>query len=223
MTESGRVADQLRRFILTGQLAARTALRQEAVAKSMGVSRLPVRDALAILHGEGLVVSTAHEGAVVAPLSRDAAAEAFELRVALEPLALRRTFAGLSNADLGRAEDAVEQGRHALTDLAYAEANWLFHASLYRNERRPFLFATLRSAHLSASRYQIMGASTRLRRAESEREHLDLLAACRARDLATALDILGRHLATASRAALAELDASQSHLGGRNGSPEQHS
>ena len=213
MTDGNKVADQLRRSILIGELAGGALLRQEHLARSLGVSRIPVRDALATLQKEGLVSVTAHDGATVAPLSLEAAAEAFEMRLALEPLALRAAFDGLSNADLGSADDAIDRARTASSDYDRAEANWLFHSSLYRTTRRPFLLDTLRSVHRNASRYQIMGASTRLRSEASEREHQALLEACRARDLPKANCILENHLRAASDALLAHLRSILDHNG----------
>ena len=205
MIDGTRVADELRRNILTGALAGGAPLRQEHLARTLGVSRIPVRDALSLLQREGLVVAAPHEGASVAPTSLASAAEIFEMRLALEPLALRASIEELSNADLGSAEDALAQMRVATGEYDLAQANWLFHSSLYRKAKRPLLLATLDAVHQNASRYQIMGASTRLRFDRSEHEHQALLSACRARDLRGAVDILEHHLRAASEVLLAHL------------------
>jgi DNA-binding GntR family transcriptional regulator len=125
--------------------------------------------------------------------------------LALEPLALRASIDELSNADLGAAEDALVRMRAAIGDYDLAQANWHFHNSLYRKAKRPLLLATLDAVHQNANRYQIMGASTRLRFKQSEREHQALLAACRARDVSGAVKVLEHHLRAASEVLLAHL------------------
>ena len=207
MLDGTRIVDELRRNILTGALAGGAPLRQEHLARTLGVSRIPVRDALSLLQREGLVVVAPHEGASVAPMSLASATEAFEMRLALEPLALRASIDELSNADLGAAEDALTRLRAATGDYDLAQANWLFHSSLYGKAKRPLLLATLDAVHQNASRYQIMGASTRLRFEQSEHEHQALLSACRARDVCGAVDVLERHLRAASEVLLAHLQS----------------
>jgi DNA-binding GntR family transcriptional regulator len=66
---SGRVADALRDEILHGRMAPGARIRQEEIAARLGVSRVPVREALRILEADGLVTLVANTGAWVAHLS----------------------------------------------------------------------------------------------------------------------------------------------------------
>ena len=68
-TVTSSVAEELRRRIVTGEYAGGEQIRQEAVADELGVSRIPIREALLQLESEGLVVIHTHKGAVVASLS----------------------------------------------------------------------------------------------------------------------------------------------------------
>ncbi len=68
---SHRIADQLREQILSGELAPGERIRQEEVAAALGASRLPVREALRILHSQGLVVIRANSGAWVSQMDLD--------------------------------------------------------------------------------------------------------------------------------------------------------
>lgn len=198
MLDSARVADELRRDILSGTWPSGASLRQEHLARHLGVSRIPVRDALTVLQAEGLVAMVPHKGAIVAPLSLTTVEEAFAMRIALEPVALRSAFDRLSQSDLGAAADALEEEQGATTDYDRAQANWRFHHSLYRAAPYPFLLATLKALHQTANRYLIMGQSTRLRSEASANEHRVLLAACRAGHLAEAISTLDAHLQAAS-------------------------
>ena len=87
-TTSQQVAEVLRRRILSGELAEGQGIRQEAIAQELGVSRLPVREALVLLEVQGLVTNVKYKGAVVASLSSDEIAEIYALRGLLESFLL---------------------------------------------------------------------------------------------------------------------------------------
>src|SRR5689334_5025020 len=86
---SDAVASALRDAILRGALPGGAHLRQEELATRMGVSRLPVREALRQLHGEGLVTLAPNRGAEVVALAPDEVHEIYDIRIALETMALR--------------------------------------------------------------------------------------------------------------------------------------
>lgn len=86
------VTTALRQRILSGDLAPGEVLRQEALADELGVSRVPVREAITRLTGEGLLTKVPHKGAYVAELSIEEVQETFEIRLRLEPWLFRRRF-----------------------------------------------------------------------------------------------------------------------------------
>lgn len=85
---SERIADQLRQRILRGELAPGGRIRQEELATEYGASRLPVRDALRLLEGEGLVRLIPNAGAWVSELNLRECEEVYLIRESLEPLLL---------------------------------------------------------------------------------------------------------------------------------------
>src|SRR6202165_4723685 len=87
---SESLVDALRDGILTGRYAPGTRLVQEDLAVAFGISRIPLREALRRLEGEGLVVISPNRGAIVRPLSPKDVVDLYDLRLALEGLALRR-------------------------------------------------------------------------------------------------------------------------------------
>jgi DNA-binding GntR family transcriptional regulator len=114
MSEGHRVADFVRREILTGKLAPGTRVRQEELAAQVGSSRIPVREALRQLEAEGLVVLIANSGAWVAKLDMKECIEAHKILERLEPLALAESVINLTAADIAELEriaDAIEQSR----------------------------------------------------------------------------------------------------------------
>src|SRR3954464_3473882 len=74
----------LRERILRGDYPEGEPLRQDAIADELGVSRIPVREALRQLEAEGLVTFSPHRGAVVSSLSLDEIDELFDLRAQIE-------------------------------------------------------------------------------------------------------------------------------------------
>ncbi|MCV6602558.1 MAG: GntR family transcriptional regulator, partial [Cohaesibacter sp.] len=78
------VADEIRQRILNGELREGEQIRQEAIATELGVSRIPVREALRQLEAEGLITLVSHKGAEVTRLEPTEIAELFEVRVMLE-------------------------------------------------------------------------------------------------------------------------------------------
>jgi Mn-dependent DtxR family transcriptional regulator len=79
----------LRSRILSGHFPAGHRLKTSDIAHLLGVSRMPVRDALQVLHSEGLVILRPNRGAVVASLTTNDIVDHFEMRAVLEGLAAR--------------------------------------------------------------------------------------------------------------------------------------
>jgi DNA-binding GntR family transcriptional regulator len=185
------VADVLRDAILQGTLEGGRALKQDDIASKFRLSRGPVREAFRQLEGEGLIVIYPHRGAVVATLSLPELEEVCEMRVALEGLALRRAFPRLSDKILSEAEGILVSidGRE-MDPHDWGDANWRFHSTLYAAAERPHLMATIRSLHLQMERYLRLQLSLMHYQTQAQREHWDILHACRHRDLPGALELL---------------------------------
>ncbi|MGL4240316.1 MAG: GntR family transcriptional regulator, partial [Beijerinckiaceae bacterium] len=98
-TVSAAIAAQLRDAVLDGSYPAGAQLRQDALAASFGVSRIPVREALLQLEGEGLVQIVPHKGAVVSGLSKAEVDDVFALRGLLETRLLRHSAPRLTADD----------------------------------------------------------------------------------------------------------------------------
>jgi DNA-binding GntR family transcriptional regulator len=188
------VAQTLRQAILRGTLAGGQILRQESLASQLGVSRLPVREAIRQLSSEGLVQITAHRGAVVAALSADDIREIYDIRVGLETTALRLALPHLSPAILRRATLVMHEIEAATEAVAWGAQNWLFHITLYTPAQRPRMLALIRTMHDNVGRYLRVYPALIQQQHYSQQEHQQLLAACQAQDEQAALRILRQHL-----------------------------
>jgi DNA-binding GntR family transcriptional regulator len=108
---SARVADHLRRAILSGEIGPGEWIRQEEVAERLGSSRLPVREALRILEAEGLTEHERHKGARVPSLTMHEVDVVYRMREQLEQLAIAESIPHLGDGDLralGDIQDRIE-------------------------------------------------------------------------------------------------------------------
>ncbi|NUT57515.1 MAG: GntR family transcriptional regulator [Agromyces sp.] len=127
-----RIADALRRDILDGVLAPGTRIRQERLAEEYGASRVPVREAIRALEGEGLVTVVANTGAWVSRLSLAECDELYRVRERIEPLLIRMSIPGLGETDaaeLARLADAMESAADA---DEFVRLDRAFHDLTYR-------------------------------------------------------------------------------------------
>lgn len=208
-TLTDAAADALRTRILAGEWPAGAPLRQEALAAELGVSRIPLREALRQLEAEGLVTLAAHRGAVVAPLPVAEAAELFELRALIEADLARRAVPRLTAADDAsmRAHAAVFERAVRDGDLpAWGEANRRFHFALYTAAARPRTLETVARLHAQSDRFVRLQLSltggTRL----AVREHRAIAAAARRRDTSRVVKLVREHILAAGRALAETLD-----------------
>lgn len=104
-----RVAETLREEILNGTLAPGERIKQEDIALRFGASRQPVRDALRLLEGDGLVTLIANSGAWVSKLSERECEEAYLVRERLEPLLLSQSIGHLTDLQLDRLKQLVAE------------------------------------------------------------------------------------------------------------------
>ena len=112
-----RVHQHLREEILSDRLPAGTELSEVALARELGVSRGPIRESIVRLASEGLVLVRPRRGAIVRSLSRDEFVEAYQVREALEVMAVRLAVPRL---DRGRLRRAAADQRRARADVARA-------------------------------------------------------------------------------------------------------
>jgi DNA-binding GntR family transcriptional regulator len=129
---SQRIADALRAAILDGSYLPGERIRQEEVAARSGASRIPVREALRVLHSEGLVTLVANSGAWVTRRTLAECAELYQIRERLEPLLLRTSMPRLDAATLTRLTRLAGEMEAAAGDVdAFLRADRAFHLDSY--------------------------------------------------------------------------------------------
>ncbi|MGW4796785.1 GntR family transcriptional regulator [Nonomuraea sp. NPDC004297] len=196
------VLGELRRAITTGRLRPGAPIRQDALAEELQVSRVPLREALKTLEGEGLVTYQAHKGYCVAVLSLDDLREVYRIRQLLEEEAVRAAVARLTDADLARIEAAQHDVEHAAAAgdvLAMATANRTFHMTLFDCAAMPRLARLIRTLWDTTDAYRSMyygAAGNRERVVEEHRATLDALRRRAADEAVRTLDVHREHAVT---------------------------
>ncbi|HEX5566043.1 MAG TPA: GntR family transcriptional regulator [Streptomyces sp.] len=131
------VMEHLTHAILTGQFPSGQPLVEADLAARFGVSKTPVREALKTLAGRGLVVMSEYKGATVRTVDAAMARSVYDVRMLLEPEALRRTIT--AGADLEGARAALERADAAVDRADRSLANRDFHRALYLPCGNPLL------------------------------------------------------------------------------------
>jgi len=199
------IANALRNAILQGRYKANQPLRQDHLAEELGVSKIPLREALVQLKAEGLVSFMPNRGAVVTELSAKEVDEIFTMRIALETKALERAIPNLSPADFIRAKSALEILEKEKDRTQWSELNWEFHATLYQASQMPRLLNTIEMLHNNVARYLIIYLDRLSAPDISQKEHLAIFNACKRQNVDDATKQLTTHLRKASKRLMAFL------------------
>lgn len=196
-TLSSAIGDRLREAIIAGTYPSGTQLRQDVLASTYGVSRIPVREALFQLEAEGLVKIVPHKGAMVSGLSLAEINDVFDLRVVLEPRLLRASAPRLTDANFARI-DAIQAAfltAMKARDIAkWGELNADLHMALYAESGLPRTESIVQGLLQTSDRYTRVQMSSRAAMARAEDEHRALVELCRKRRAAEACDLLVLHV-----------------------------
>nr|GID83168.1 GntR family transcriptional regulator [Actinoplanes derwentensis] len=180
------IVDELRAVILHGQVPPGSAIPVDAVATAFGVSRIPVREALMTLIGEGLVDHRANGGYRVAMMTAREFGEIYLVREALESAALRVAVAGASSADDRTARAALRSLDQAIEaddgGAAYHRESRRFHLALIAPCRMRRLVNMLESAWNMTEPLRPMSHLTGSERELLHSDHAGMLAAFLRRD-----------------------------------------
>ena len=188
------IEETLRNAILDGRLPCGTAIRQEALAKLFGVSRMPVREALRQLEAQGLLQVVQYKGAVVAPLIEDNSLETYELRQLLEAQALRLSVPLLSKEDFEEAEGYIEALEIEKDFGKIGTLNRQFHQALYCKAPNKKLLALIEAGLIEEERFLRFNLEQMNLGKLCQDDHRALLRYARARDVEACIAELELHL-----------------------------
>jgi len=197
-TVTAEVADELRRRIVSGEYSGGDQIRQEALAAELGVSRIPIREALLQLEAEGLVVIHTHRGAVVAKLTANDAVDLFEARLALESTLLRKALEWATPEDHARVAACLSRYEKAISEGASPEIlsslNWDFHTALCEPANRPRTLAILLSLYTATDRYLRLQIDRPAAKKKALDDHRAIFDAYRRNKVPLAMKLIADHI-----------------------------
>jgi DNA-binding GntR family transcriptional regulator len=197
VTLSQRVRDHLRGEILSNRLTPGTHLQEEIIAAQLGISRAPVREALRLLAAEDLVRIAPRRGAVVRSLSPEEFLAAYQVREALEVLAIRLAIPRLTPLDHSALRDLHQEMvlLAARGDVdGFFEANAAFHTLIVERSGNDRLREIYRQLMNQLRRYRMRSMSLRGGLERSLAEHAAILDAVERRDADAAARLLADHI-----------------------------
>lgn len=197
------VAEYIRDAIYRNELRPGQQLQQEELALRFGISRIPVRDALRQLQGEGLVELYPNRGAFVSNPGVDELREVFGLRILLETYALRIAVPNFTKPELELCASLLTQLESVANRADWSRIDQEFHAALYAPCRQQRTLSLIENLRGSVNRFYYLYLSPESYGPDSLREHRQILKACQKKDADAAVSALEKHL----RGALKEVEA----------------
>ena len=185
----------LRNAIINGVLKPGRVLNQAELAKQFQMSRMPIRDAIKMLHKEGLIRMVLHKGSMVTHFSAQDIREIYAIRKILEGSAVREATPNIDGAVISRLEkinrSIARYNKRGDVDAMIKE-NERFHLLLYepcQNRKLVDLIQNLWSSYPKRLFWIVPGRGD-----QAVKEHDDILAAVRARDAESAQRLIQDHL-----------------------------
>jgi DNA-binding GntR family transcriptional regulator len=199
-----RVYDHLRAEILAGRLEPGAELAEVALAEQLGVSRGPIREAIGRLASEGLVTVRPRRGAVVSSLSKEEFLELYQVREALELMAVKLAVPRLRPDDIAGLQLLIDQmAAHAERErvMEFFEANAAFHARLVEASGNTKILELYRQLLDQLGRYRKRSLLLRGNMQRSVAEHAAILRAAKRGDAARASHLMSEHIRVPQRRA----------------------
>ncbi|GIF25652.1 DNA-binding GntR family transcriptional regulator [Actinoplanes tereljensis] len=189
-----QVTQSLRDEIMSGAIASGTRLGEAELAVRLSVSRTPVREALSRLAAEGLVELTPHRGARVATWSEEQLREIFELRLRLEPYAVRQAVPRLHSDQLDQLDELAEAMIQNRSLDRLVDLNRRFHGMFIDAAGSLPLAGALKAVTHAAVVHQNFADYTPDAMHRSLNHHVEMVAAARAGDGDWAEAVMRAHL-----------------------------
>ncbi len=212
---AAEAADNLREFILLGKLGPGMPVRERDLAEAFGISRTPLKEALRILEGEGLIDYGPTRRPVVADPSLNEIYDWLRVQGALEALAgelVCEVATDKQLAEIERLNESIKEARDADGQLEGFRRDMAFHEGIVEASGNRALMESHATYNARLWRVRFLSSQRVESREGTRREHLEIIEALKARDAVAARRALKQHLRTAETniaAAMAEAKAQQ--------------
>ena len=196
LTAQEQVLREVRSQIASGVLKAGQQVKQDTLAAELGVSRVPLREALKVLEGEGQVVYHPHRGYFVADLSVSDLVEVYRIRALLEEEALTVAIPMMTDEDVDFIEEMSQEVRVASATgdvAAISAANRRFHFAMFECSNMPRLVRIIRTLWDSTDAYRSVYMASAINLDHMNNEHGEMVAALRLRDVDASIRLQATH------------------------------
>lgn len=194
---SVRIADEIRRAVLDGEMLPGMRVGQEWLAAKFGASRIPVREALRQLQSEGLVVLAPNRGAWIADVTSQESIEVYKIREVLEPLAISESVPRLTDEDIAALEATMRRLEQVGSVQEYIPLDREFHLKTYSRAPLPHLRDMIERYWNSTQHFRRWFVKDSLAKDGlpfSDPQHLMLMDAIRGRDADAAGSLVRLHI-----------------------------
>ena len=191
------VFQTLRRAILMGELEPGERLMELALTEKLGVSRTPVREAIRMLEKEGLVEMIPRKGAAVSSITEKDLQDVLEVRCALEELAVVLACERLTDDDIEKLEECIENfsKKMSKTDVAeLAEADVRFHDIIFLSTGNTRLIQMLNNLREQMYRYRIEYLKDNSSHEQLLKEHNEILTCLKNKNAEKAKTAIREHI-----------------------------
>jgi len=207
---SENLAYVIRKAILSGVLKQGMPIRERLLAEELNVSRTPVREALFVLQGEGLVTLSHNRSACVAYFSSDDIRKIYSLRGVLESFSAECAAYNQDEAQVEKVREALVRYQHlkaSSTPLEQAQADLEFHEAISAAAGSQMLMTITRQVLAVTITHRSRYAYTPDQLAQAQRQHESIYQAIRDGNGAQAKALMAEHVSQSSELAISHLSS----------------
>jgi DNA-binding GntR family transcriptional regulator len=194
-----QVADHIVASIAKGEMHPGQRLLEVDLCEKLGVSRIPLREALRILQAQGVVRTVPNRGSFVNELGFEETAEILEIRISIERIALRRILKHVTEdahivLSLEERMEGLRRAARVQDQLTYCQADLAFHQCIVDHSGSPLLQATWHSLARGVLFFLMQERNVKFDYREQLRDHqrlVDMISACDANGLEVEIE---RHI-----------------------------
>ena len=214
-TTTNYAMDAIRDGILNGRYPLGSRLDQKAIANELGVSIVPIREAIRFLEGEGFIKLVPRRGAYVTTISVDGLQELYLIREELEGLATRRAVPHLTEARLDDLREIVFEMETATAAKDYGkllQLNRTYHFTIYEASEMPLLIEMINGLWNRSGLYRRVFTYLPDRADSALLEHKEILATCQQKHVERATQAIVYNIRQTVEALLEEFQKADNPL-----------
>lgn len=197
VTHAAIAFSHLRDAILSGTLRPNQRIHQITLAQQLGMSLVPVREALRMLEAEGFVRIMPHRGVYVSAISRSEMEDVYAVRLSVEGMVTKPAVLRISNEEVDKLAQLLSKMEVALRSfdrVALLDLNQKFHFTLYEASGREYLCSLISHLWQKSTRYRTFYIQLPERAKQAHEEHKEILLAVQERSVRKAIEAVRNNI-----------------------------